>query len=395
MAAKKKTPAKKTAKKTPAKKAPAKKTAKKAPAKKAAAPAAARRPPSLAAKYAEILQKKFGDSVAMTLKAERNAAEVLEHIPTGVEVLDHYVLGNGGLPVGRMSEWFGDEGCGKTTLAYSAAASAQKQDTTVAWIDGEFSYDPARAAVFGVNNDELLIIQPEHLEEMFNAIRMLVSTHNPAHGKLLLILDSIAAMTTDAALRKSAGERKVGDVPLIMSEELKKLMPLLVHHRAHFMAINQVRANIGVLFGDKTTTPGGKAPKFYASQRVQIFAGKSTKNAKGEHIAKTSTFLGVKNRLNFPFLKAKVRLDYRTGYNNIWSTIWHAKRMKLIKCRAEGFSGPSREGLDAYCEALEALGWPYPPNLVDLGRTSNDVVEEADGVDDEEEEDMDDDEGED
>lgn len=376
--------ASKRAKKTPAKKA-RKAPAKKTPAKKAAP---VRRVTSPAAKYAAALQKKYGELAAMTLEAEKHAAAVLERISTGVEVLDHYVLGGGGLPIGRMSEWFGDEGSGKTTLAYSTVASAQQDGAVVAWVDGEFAYDPKRAEVFGVDNDALLIMQPEHLEQLFNQLRTLLAMHDPKTGKLLIVWDSIAAMTTTAGLGKDAGERKVGDVPLLMSEELKKVVPMLSKHRAHLMAINQVRANIGVMYGDKTTTPGGKAPKFYASQRVQLLGGKAVKNAKNEHIAKVVTYLAVKNRLNFPFRKAKVRLDFQTGYNNIWSTIWHAKIMKLIKCRAEGFAGPSREGLEVYLEALGELGWPVPTGLSASSPSSEEDDVDVD-LEDEEEEDVD------
>jgi len=376
-------PAKRAAK-APAKKA-AKKATKKAPAKKAAPKRSA--PRSAEAKYAAVLQKKFGELAAVTLTAERNAAAVVERIPTGVEVLDHYVLGGGGLPVGRMSEWFGGEGSGKTTLAYSVVASAQKAGSIVAWADPEYSFDPVRAALFGVDTDRLLILQPEHLEQLFNQLRMLLTMHDPRAGKLMIVWDSIAAMASASSLKRDAGDRKVGDVPQVMSEELKKVVPMLSAHRAHLMAINQVRANIGVMYGDKTTTPGGNAPKFYASQRVQILGGKAVKNSKNEHIAKVVTYLAVKNRLNFPFRKAKVRLDFATGYNNIWSTIWHAKLHKLVKCRAEGFAGPSREGLETYVEALEALGWPVPSDLPapQRGRVESD----ADEMDEEEDFDVD------
>lgn len=383
-------PAKRAAKKAPAKKAPAKRATKKAPAKKqpAKAPAVKARN-QLALKYAHALQKKFGENAAVTLEQEKKAAsEITERISTGVDVLDWYVLGNGGLPIGRISETFGDEGCGKTTLAYSAAAEVQKAGGIAAWIDGECAFDASRAETFGVNPDTILIVQPQSLEQLFNQMRMVLSLHNPQSGQLLLIWDSIAAMTTDSGLRKDAGERKVGDVPLIMSEELKKVAPMLPKHRTHLMMINQVRANIGVMFGDKTTTPGGKAPKFYSSQRLQIFGGKSVKNSKGEHIAKVVTYLGVKNRLNFPFLKAKVRLDFSSGYNNIWSTIWHAKRMKLIKCRAEGFSGPSREGLEVYRESIEALEWPLRGDLSAARESDEDDLDfdvEGEDTDDDEE----------
>ncbi len=174
---------------------------------------------------------------------------------------------------------------------------------------------------------------------------------------MLIVWDSIASMVTESGGGRSAGDRRVGDVPLLMSEELKKIVPLLAKSRAVLIGVNQVRAKIGVMFGDNTTTPGGNAPKFYSSQRLQILGGKAVKNAKGEHTAKIVTMMAVKNRFGSPFRKARVRLDFDSGFNNIWSTVWHAKIQKLIKARKGGFAGPSREGLAVYKEATRKLGW--------------------------------------
>jgi RecA/RadA recombinase len=238
----------------------------------------------------------------------------------------------------------------------------------------------------------LIVVYPEHLEELFEQMKLLLEMHKPSSGPMVIVWDSIAGMCTKDGEARDAGNRKVGDVPLIMSEELKKVVPMLKKHRAALYAINQVRTKIGVMFGPDTTTPGGKAPKYYASQRLQIMGGKAVKNAKGEHIGKIITLLAVKNRFGSPWKKARVRLDYATGFNNLWSTIWHAKTQKLIKCRAEGFAGPSHDGLAAYNEALVALGWNTgTPHLTVLEDDPAGDDDAPDNTDDDPEDDPEDD----
>lgn len=346
----------------------------------------------LAAMMAKAIQSKFGGMSA----AVPDADERIETTSTGIDVLDHYVLGRGGHPRGRILEIYGPEGSGKTSFGYQSVAAAQRVGGIGVWAEspGEGGIDVMRAQTFGVDLDRLVILRPATLEQFFDQARHIVGMHDPDEGPLEFVLDSVAGMVTAEGQKRDAGNRKVGDVPLIMSDELKKLPPLLNKHNAHLTAINQVRAKIGVMFGDNTTTPGGNALKFYASQRLAILGGKAVKNAKGEHIAKIVTIMAVKNRLGSPWRKAKVRFDYASGFNNIWSTIWHAKVMKLIKCRAEGFSGPTREGLEVYEEALEALGWESRVPRPGLGEASDEDTH--DGTEDEDDDvDADDDGGED
>lgn len=305
----------------------------------------------------QLLHAKFGKYKAISLAEERAVGQVTEYLSTGVDVIDHYVLGRGGLAIGRMSEIFGPESCGKTSLGYSAVATTQRAGGQGIWIDTEQSFDDERARVFGVDPEKLILLQPEHLEELFEMLKFYLRSIKGEKIPTLLVHDSIAASVTKAANIEVAGKRRVGDVPLLMSDELKKIIPLLGTGRAHLMALNQIRAKIGVMFGDNTTTPGGNAPKFYSSQRIQFFGGKAIKNARGEHLAKIVTVIAVKNRLAPPYRKARVRLDYATGFNNIFSTCYHAKRFGKIDAREEGFRGASREGLAVYQEALEELDW--------------------------------------
>jgi recombination protein RecA len=366
--------------------------------KKGAKKTAARKPSakseSRTAAMARMIQSKFGGMSAAIPTGE----QVIETVSTGVDVLDHYVLGRGGHPRGRILEIYGPEGSGKTSFGYQSIAQAQRAGGIGVWVEspGEGGIDESRAQVFGVDLDALLILRPATLEQSLDQMREVLTLHDADDGPMEIVWDSVAGMVTAEGQKRDAGNRKVGDVPLILSDELKKLPPLLAKHNGHLTAINQVRAKIGVMFGDNTTTPGGNALKFYASQRLAILGGKAVKDSKGQHTAKIVTLLAVKNRLGSPWRKAKVRLDYTTGFNNIWSTIWHAKVMKMIKCRADGFAGPSREGLAVYAEALEALGWqsrvPLPTeeeqSVVNAG--TDDEPEDLDDTDDDDDDDDDD-----
>lgn len=327
------------------------------------------------------LKKKFGDHAAISPGKEKSASHVAEHIPTGIDVLDHYVLGGGGLPIGRMSEIYGGEGAGKSSLGYQCAASVQAIGGTAVFADPEFSFDEARAEkAFGVDTDELIVINPESLEEMFNMVHTTLGEHDPADGPLLIIWDSIASTIPESAMEDEAGKVRVGEVARLMSGELKKVNRLLNAKRAHMLMLNQIRNKIGVMFGPTTTTPGGNAPKFYASQRLEFFGGKAVKNAQEEHIAKVVTILAQKNRFNTPFLKARVRFDYAHGYNNVWSTLEHAKRMKVIEPREKGFHGKGKYGIKAYVEACKRLGWPA--NLDTAREPKDDPATESEDDDD-------------
>jgi recombination protein RecA len=341
------------AKKNATKKAPPKR---RAPPKKAPAAARASDKVRPALRLAAALGKKFGSRVLTVSDDQKALAQIHEFIPSGVDVLDNYVIGRGGYPVGRMSEVFGEEGCGKTALAMHSLASVQRVGGIAVLADAEQSFDAERAEAFGIDLDELVLLQPANLEELFEMAKETLRMHNPRNGPMMLAWDSIASTRTKHGLISEAGVKRVGDVPLLMSEELPKILQLLPAHRAHMMMINQVRAKIGVVFGSNVTTPGGNAPKFYSSLRLQFFGGKAVK-VNDRHVAKIVTVMAVKNRLRAPFAKARVRFDYATGYNNMYSTVEHAKSAGLIKPREDGFKGKGKAGAAAYAEAMDRLGW--------------------------------------
>ena len=324
--------------------------------------------------------KKHGAGSARIIEEE----EVKERVSTGIDVLDHYVLGDGGLPVGKILELAGANNTGKTSLAYCIVGAWQRAGGLVCWADPELSFDDQRAKTLGVDVSQVIMLDAETLDALLEEFKTVLAAHD-GRVPLLIVWDSVAAAVSAAAEKKAAGERTVGDVAALLSQELKKIIKPLRRKRGFLLALNQTRDNIGVMFGDKTTTPGGNAMKFYASQRLQIFGGKAVKTATGAHIAKIVTVVAIKNRFAAPFRKAKIRLDYATGYNNIWSTVWHAKLLKLIKPREGGFSGPSQEGLATYAQAVHKLKWPIevdksaaPPEEDD-----EDIVIAVDGEDDE------------
>jgi recombination protein RecA len=314
----------------------------------------------------KILQKRFGKMSAVR-GSEDSLGTVEEVIPTGVEVIDHHLIAIGGLPVGRISEVYGMEGCGKSALALTALASCQRHGGVAVLADPEQSFDRARAeSVFGINTSELILLQPEYMEELIEQVKVVLSAHSAKSGMMLIVWDSIACTKTKGGLTMEAGEYRVGEVPRLLSEELRKILEPLKKHRAHLMLLNQIRTKIGVLFGPNTTTPGGHGPKFYSSWRMEFFGGKGVKDAAGKHLAKVVTCVTQKTRFSEPFRKAKIRFDYERGYDNEWSTLDHAKD--------HGGAQRGAKGAKAHAAALVSLGWQPSLTIVE-GESKKDEEE--------------------
>ena len=302
---------------------------------------------------AAAVRKRFGAASAVIPTAdEKPISQVTEYVSSGIDVLDHYVLARGGYPVGKWLEVLGMEGSGKTSLGYAFLASVQRTGGTAVLLDFEQSFDEERAAIYGVNVDELLILQAEHAEEAFEQLETLLKT---ASGESIVgvVVDSIASMTPKSTYESNKVSDRVGALAGVMSSAMRKLNALLGPARATVMLLNQVRVKMGVMFGDNTTTPGGNAPKFYASVRLQFFGGKAIKvGANKEHVGKVVTLVAIKNRLAPPYRKARIRIDYAYGFNNPWTTLEHAKTVKAIEPREQGFRGKGVSGVDAYRAAL-------------------------------------------
>lgn len=326
------------------------------------------------------IRKEFGPKAAYTIEERQAAAQITEYIKTGIDVIDNYVSGEGhGLPVGRMSEVFGEEGCGKTSFGYSCLASVQRQGGVGVIADAEQSFDEERATMFGVKVKDLIMLEFETYEEFYDELKVTIRANNPKHGPMLIVQDSIASMNTKASLEGDAEDMQVAEMARLNSRELKKLPRILGKHRAHFMMLNQVRQKIGVIFGSNTATPGGKAPAFFSSIRFQFWGGKAVKNKQKEHLGKVVTIQAIKNRLAPPFRKARVHLDYAHGFNNIWSTLEYAKTAKVIQPRTRGYKGEGRSSLDDYMTTLDLLGWdPSNPAVQEFESPGEDVDKDED-----------------
>jgi recombination protein RecA len=297
----------------------------------------------------KAIREKFGEGSALRL-SDGPASEVREYIPTGIYAVDRYVLAIGGLPVGRIVELYGEEGTGKTTLALSAAASVQREGGLAIWAETEEAFNSERAATLGVDEEQLLILQPGTIEQTGQATELALNTVPAGIGPILFVWDSIAATPTAREIEDGLeGTDRIGERAKALSKICRSLNRLAVEKRACLLFVNQVREKIGVMFGDKYTTPGGQAVKFHSSVRLQLFGGKSVKDG-DEHTGKTITILAAKNRLAPPWRKVQARLDYATGWDNQWTTINHAKDRGLIPESA-------RNSVKTFAEAVAALGW--------------------------------------
>ncbi len=209
------------------------------------------------------IAKDYGEGAIMRLGGERIVD--IDVIPTGNILIDR-ALGVGGFPRGRVVEIFGPESSGKTTLALTVIAQAQKRDGLAAFIDVEHALDPGYAKRLGVNLDDLLVSQPSSGEEALRICETLVRSN----ALDVIVLDSVAALVTRAELEGEIGDTTVGAQARLMSAALRKLTSLISKARTCCIFTNQIREKIGVMFGNPETTPGGRALKFYASMRVDI-----------------------------------------------------------------------------------------------------------------------------
>lgn len=300
-------------------------------------------------KVLQTIQRGFGADMAVRLSAGGMRSEVKEVIPVGIEPLDRYVLGCGGLPVGRISEVFGDEGSGKTSFQLACIAAAQREGGIGIVADSEFALSEDRMATFGCDPEATILLQPNNMEEAINAGTQAMRAIPDGVGPNLFVWDSVAATPPKAELEGEAGDAVVGVRARLLNGAMRVWAGLATQKRVHIMLINQVRFKIGVMFGDPTTTPGGPAIKFAASVRLKLLSVKPIKGADGR-TGNDVTFKAVKNKLTAPHREAALRLNFDAGWDNEWSTINHAKEMGVIKQDA-------RVSEKTLAEARAALGW--------------------------------------
>ncbi len=276
------------------------------------------------------IKTKFGDDAIMKL-GEKPKVNV-NVVPTGSIGLD-FALGVGGMPRGRIIEIFGPESSGKTTLSLHVVAEAQKLGGICAFIDAEHAMDPQYAKKLGVKIDELLISQPDTGEQALEIVESLVRS-----GKLdVIVIDSVAALTPKDEIEGDMGAHHVGKQARLMSQALRKLTSIVAKSKTIVIFLNQIRMQIGVMFGNPETTPGGKALKFYTSVRLDVRRIAQIK--KGEEIMGGRVRVKVvKNKVAAPFKQTDFDLMYNEGISREGEMIALGEKLGIMTKSGTSYS---------------------------------------------------------
>ena len=299
------------------------------------------------------INKDFGDGSIMMLG--QNTKMQISAIPTGSLTLD-MALGVGGLPRGRITEIYGPEASGKTTLALHCVAETQKLGGYAAYIDAEHALDPLYARNLGVNIDELLVSQPDSGEQALEIAEALVRSN----AIECLVIDSVAALVPQQEIDGEMGDSHVGAQARLMSQAMRKLSAVISRTNCVVIFINQLREKIGVMYGNPEVTTGGRALKFYATVRIDIRKASVIKEG-ADTIGNQIKCKVVKNKVAPPFRFAEFDIIYGKGINHMGEVVDVASALEIIDKAGAWYSyegqriGQGRDNARRFLEARPEL----------------------------------------
>jgi recombination protein RecA len=271
------------------------------------------------------ITKEFGEGSIMRL-GDATKMKV-ETISTGSIAIDLALGTGGGLPIGRIIEIFGPESSGKTTLCLSIIAEVQKKGGLAAFIDVEHALDPKYARIVGVNLDDLLVSQPDSVDDALIITETLIRS-----GAIdVIVIDSVAALVTKQELDGQMGDATVGSQARLMSQAMRRLTAVISKTKCVCIFTNQIREKIGVMFGNPETTPGGRALKFFSSIRIDIRRIGQIKDPAGKVIGNRTKIKVVKNKVAPPFTECEFDIMYNEGISKTGSLLDLGLEQKVLE----------------------------------------------------------------
>ena len=269
------------------------------------------------------IEKAYGKGSVLSLSGNKNI--VIDTIPTGSVGLNN-AIGVGGYPRGRITEIYGPESSGKTTLALHAIAEAQQKKLQAAFIDVEHALDVKYAKSIGVKTEELIISQPDSGEQALGILETLVKSEMVD----IIILDSVAALVPEIELSGQMFEQTIGAQARLMSKALRKITAWVSKNNCAVIFINQLRAKVGISWGSSETTSGGRALRFYSSLRLDIRKIETVKNPNGVAYCNKVKVKVVKNKMASPFKIANFEINYNEGIDKLSEIINTATKMEVV-----------------------------------------------------------------